>query len=266
MDYKDDMKIVFSPDENQVAVLSNSLITLWDINNPENHCSFNPWPTGRDVHNWQVVFQTSDHVVICAYLWGDKESQLLQVWHVTGPTHLFSWDIEISSCLFLLAPDGLTVISDYGIYSWNHDTAQFDPFHFTSQEHLDEDLVYSPDGKLIARCSLQDKDVRVWDMRTGQLCGKPITMLDNVKSIALSPALNHQSLGNQLIAIRRWGTNTTSLFDVDTGCLYAEFWSQGGDMAFIHDGTKLMTSARPLIIRDTADLIVKHHDGGELIP
>ena len=37
-------------------------------------------------------------------------------------------------------------------------------------------------------------------------------------------------------------------------------------MAFIRDGTKLMTSARPLIIQDTADLIVKHHDGGELIP
>jgi len=37
-------------------------------------------------------------------------------------------------------------------------------------------------------------------------------------------------------------------------------------MAFIRDGTKLMTSARPLIIQDTADLIVKHRDGGELIP
>jgi len=57
---------------------------------------------------------------------------------VTGLTRLFSLDIEIPkySDLFL-APDGLTVvIPDYGIYSWNHDTAQFDPFHFTDQEHL----------------------------------------------------------------------------------------------------------------------------------
>jgi len=42
MDYEDGMKIAFSPDENQVAVLSDSLITVWDINNPENHLSFNP--------------------------------------------------------------------------------------------------------------------------------------------------------------------------------------------------------------------------------
>ena len=101
-------------------------------------------------------------------------------------------------------------------------------------------------------------------MRTGQLCGNPITIPNKVSTIALSPALNHQSLSNRLVAIRCRDTNTTSLFDIDTGCLYAEFWSQGGDMAFIRDGTKLMTSARPLIIRDTADLIVKHRDGVSL--
>ena len=98
-------------------------------------------------------------------------------------------------------------------------------------------------------------------MRTGQLCGNPITIPNKVSAIALSPALNHQSLGKRLIAIRCWNTNTTSLFDIDIGHLYAQFWSRGRDMAFIHDGTKLMTSANPLIIQDTADLIVKHRDG-----
>ena len=37
-------------------------------------------------------------------------------------------------------------------------------------------------------------------------------------------------------------------------------------MAFIRDGTKLMTSVNPLTIRDTADLIVKHRDGYKLNP
>ena len=37
-------------------------------------------------------------------------------------------------------------------------------------------------------------------------------------------------------------------------------------MRRVLDGTKLMTSANPLIIRDTADLIVKHRDGYKLIP
>ena len=73
MDNEDDMRIAFSPDENQVAVLSNSLITLWDINNPEKCLSFNPWPSGEIsmsiIHNWEVynrkvTFQKSDHVVI----------------------------------------------------------------------------------------------------------------------------------------------------------------------------------------------------------
>ena len=140
-------RIAFSPDENQIAVLSESLLSVWDINNPENRLSFEPWPSGRDVRNWEVAFQTSDHVVICAYLWGDEESQLLQVWHVIGPTRSLDIEISIDSDLFL-APDGLTaVISDYGIYSWNHNTAQFDPFHFTSQGHLDGyHHAYSPEG------------------------------------------------------------------------------------------------------------------------
>jgi len=133
-------------------------------------------------------------VVVYTYLW---DSSLLQVWHVIGPTCSFSLDIKIPvfSDLFL-APNSLTVISYYGIYSWNHDTAQFDSAHFTNQEHLDEGLTYSPDRRLFICCSCKDKDIRVWDTQMGQLCGKPITMLDNVKSIALSPTLNHQSLGN----------------------------------------------------------------------
>jgi len=35
-DYESGVSIAFSPDEDQVAVLSGSLVTLWDINNPEN--------------------------------------------------------------------------------------------------------------------------------------------------------------------------------------------------------------------------------------
>jgi len=67
MDTESRVKVAFSSDENQVAVLSNSLITLWDINNPENRLSFDPWPTGRRhrVFNWKVAFQTNDHVIIC---------------------------------------------------------------------------------------------------------------------------------------------------------------------------------------------------------
>ena len=108
MDYEYGIDIAFSPDENQVAVLSGSLITVWNINNPENYLLFNPWPSGRYVLNRRVVFQTSNHVVIYTLQRGDDVSDyyflnrvpydsygLLQVWHVTGSTHLFSLDIKI---------------------------------------------------------------------------------------------------------------------------------------------------------------------------
>ena len=49
MDHEDGMKIAFLPDGNHVAVLLNSLITVWNINNLENRLSFNPWPSERDV-------------------------------------------------------------------------------------------------------------------------------------------------------------------------------------------------------------------------
>ena len=149
-------------------------------------------------------------MIICTKLWRDDDDDvsdgLLQVWYVIGPTHFesaFSLDFEIPrNSLIFLAPNGLTVvISNHGSYSWNHDTAQFDPFHFTSQEHFyGPSLVYSPDGELVACRSLKDNHIQVWDTWTGQLCGNPIIRPD-VKFIALSPALNDQFLGKQLIAM-----------------------------------------------------------------
>jgi len=81
---------------------------------------------------------------------------------MTGPTYLFSLDIKIpiDSEIFLTLDDLTVIISKYGIYSWNHDTIQFDPFYFTSQEHLDEyPYVYLPNGKFLACYSHRDKDI-----------------------------------------------------------------------------------------------------------
>ena len=191
-------------------------------------------------------------------------------WAVEGQSCLcllvfcsFSLDIETPKYSeIFLAPDGLTIIiSNYGSYSWNHDTVQFDPFHFTDEAHLHTDRhVYSPDGRLFACRSDNNGHIRVWDTRTGQLCGNPIIIPNKASEIALSPAMNDQSLGNRLTATHCWDTNTTSLFDVYTGCLYAEFWSQGQDIVFIRDGTKLIISVRPFVIQDIVDLTVKHRD------
>jgi len=92
MDYKDDMKIAFSPDKNQMTVLSKYLLTICDINNPENGLSFDPWPTGRHVLNGKVAFQTSDHMVIYTLQRGDGVSDYyfsdhVPLWITPGPAH-----------------------------------------------------------------------------------------------------------------------------------------------------------------------------------
>jgi len=122
----------------------------------------------------------------------------------------FSLDININKRLsILLAPDSMTVIVTDPVlfYSCNRATAKFEHIHFTDEAHIGKSLeAYSPDGKLFACRSLEDHDVRVWDTQTGQLCGKPITM-PVVHKIALSPTLNDQSLGDQLIALHRRDTH-----------------------------------------------------------
>ena len=181
--------------------------------------------------------------------------------------HSLPINIREKSSIYL-APDGLTVIFTDPVlcYSWNHDTAQFLRIRFTDEAHLGHPA-YSPDGKYFASHSPKDNDVRIWDIRTGRLRGKPIAM-PGVEAIALSPVLNDRSLGDRLIALRCRHTHTMTLFDVDTGHLRAQYWDSGSLMKFIRDGTKLV-SYHPIRIHDIKDLTVKHRNatlGHEPVP
>ena len=253
------IEVAFSADDKRIAVLSGSLVTIRDISNPENRLSFDPWPKGRSVSIKQAAFQTHNDPVICAEL--NWTSWLLQVWKVKDHSECtFLLDNMNKDSFLRLAPDGLTVIIEKPtIYSWNHDTAQFHPFYFADQAHLGgEPDRYSPDGKFFACRSPEDGNIRVWDTQTGQLCGKPITMSD-VHEIVLSPALDDRSLGDRLIALYIFHTKTITVFDVHTGHFYAEFWDSGEPLAFIRDGTKLMSHG-PIKIYDIADLAAKHRN------
>ena len=283
-------EVTFSADDKRIAVLSNFRVTICDIMHPENRLSFDPRPKGRRVQNRKAAFQTRNDLVICTQLENEVSNEisgLLQVWKLKDNSECtFSLDINITHPWSIsLAPNGLTFIAQDPLlcYSWNHNTAQFDRIHFTDEAHLGgvrpayslDSLcpAYSPGGNFFACCSYEDKHVRVWDTRTGQLCGKPIAM-PHVQSIALSPALNDQSLGNQLIAIRCLYTIT--LFDVYTGHLYAQCWVPGWsiNMAFIGDGTKLASysdsyATRTTRIYDTVGLAAKYRNvihGYEPVP
>jgi len=272
------LEVAFSTDDNQIALSSRDRITILDTMQSKNRLSFNTWPKGRHIRIRKVAFQTCNDLVICAKLQDDGSGEIsgiLQVWKVKDRLECtYSLDISVGeNSQILLAPDGLTVIIDNpnSCYSWNHDTAQFHRIYFTDEAHLDGLLpVYSPDGKLFACCSREDNDVRFWDTRTGQLCGKPITM-SWVNAIAFSPVLNDQSLGGRLVALRCYFTNTISLFDVHNGQLRARFWCPEGSMAFIRDGTKLASyhHSGPIRIHDIVGLAAKHRNashGHEPIP
>jgi len=84
--------------------------------------------------------------------------------------------------------------------------------------------------------------------------------MSDVDEIALSPALNDPSLGDRLIAVRCYDTIT--LFDVYTGHLYAQCWDSRTNMAFIGDGTKLVSCYEipPITIYNIVDLTAKHRN------
>jgi len=167
VEYEDRMLIAFSPDDNQAAILSKSLVTICDIMHPKERISFDLWPS-KDVRFWKATFQTCNDLVICA-VFGD-DTGLLQVWHWQDPLGfkcICSLDLKVhrDSNPFL-APDGLTVVivpfsSSPTCYSWNHATAQFDPVHFDDQVHIPWDSypAYSPNGKLFACWSDEDSHV-----------------------------------------------------------------------------------------------------------
>jgi len=272
VEHKGHIEIPFSADEKRIVVMKNGRVTICDIMHPENRLSFDPWPKGRHVYEWKAAFQTCNDLVMCARL-RDEISGLLQVWKLKDHSECTSsLDInidkhsDISPSIFL-APDGLTVIITHPIlcYSWNHETAQFDRILFTDEAHLGGVYqAYSPDGKLFACRPRKDWDVRVWDTRTGQLCGKPITM-PGVDGIALSPALNDPTLSDRLIAIHHSTIHHSkvTLFDVYTGHLYAQCWNPASGMAFIGDGTKLASYRsyyHPIRIYDIVGLASKHQN------
>jgi len=253
-DFDDVMKIAFSPDEDQVAFSSKSLITICDTVHPDNRVSFNPW-LGKDVRILEVAFQTCNDLVICAV--SRDHSVLLQVWHWQDPAGLkctYSLDFKVKEAKrLLLAPDGLTIVivpqySSAKCYSWNHDTAQFHPIDFFDNPVHIYELRYPPDGRLFACWSHNDSHVRVWDTRTGQLVSKFRTSW--MDAMALSPTLIEHSPSDRLIALSFEDENTIHLLDVYTGLLYAKLLGRGSsDMVFIQDGTKLAQYSRDFGLR-----------------
>jgi len=269
-DFDNGMDVVFSPDEDQVALWSDSLITVCDVMHLNNRVSFKPWAR-KDIRIGKIAFRTRNDLVICAI--SHDDSALLQVWHRQDPT---GFECTYSSLDFkadrdfdpFLAPDGLTVItvplssSASGTwYSWNHNTAQFHPIDFDDQVHIRRNRLpaYSPDGKFFSCWSRDDSHVRVWDTQTGRLVSKFPT--SEVHAMALSPTPVEHPSHNGLIALFFEDKKFIYLLNVYTGHLYAKISGRGSaNMAFIRDGTELACYFSDIGLRtwDIADPTDEH--------
>ena len=129
------------------------------------------------------------------------------------------------------------------------------------------DMCTHPMGNSLHCHSRKDYNIRVWDTRTGQLCGKPI-MSDGVGRMALSPALNDQFLGDRIIAVSH--RNTISVFDIHTGHLYVRFHASAIAISFtcvpsMQGGTKLVLYSLDDGQMGVWDLRAGYSDGCSLI-
>ena len=107
-----------------------------------------------------------------------------------------------------LAPNGLTVIfTDFVLcYSWNHETAQYPLYRWSASWRVSSRVLTW--GETLCVPFFQDSHIRVWDTRTGHLCGKPIIM-PGVNEIALSP------VSSMCLPMSRTSHNDHDDFDPD---------------------------------------------------
>ena len=50
-------EVAYSADDDRIAVFTESLVTIYDVNHPKNRLSFNPWSKGRRILIKMVAFQ-----------------------------------------------------------------------------------------------------------------------------------------------------------------------------------------------------------------
>jgi len=263
LEYGHYLNVAFSPDEDRFAFHSDSLVTIYDMMHPENRVSID-FRLRKDARITKVAFQTCNDVVI-GTLSRDNSTLTIQVWHWQDPIGFeCTYSLDFEGLPLLVAPNGLSIIhlaSGTTCYSWNCDTAQFNPIHFDDQVHMyfRGSPAYSSDGKLLTCWSPNDSHVRVWDTQTGHLTSKFPT--SEVDEIALSPALIDHPLGNRLIALRLRHENAVCLFDAYTGHLHAQILgSADAYMKFCRDGTALAFYQPNIGLRiwDIADLTDEH--------
>jgi WD40 repeat protein len=189
-------------------------------------------------------------------IWSSDEYELLLILQTETP---------IYTSRLLWSPDGHQLAATFteGVYVWDSETG--DLLHTLSGhpvEIVDEgfrdnmsgisDVVFSPDGSVLATAHTYDKAVILWDTETGDITrllgGHP----EGVQRLDFSPD------GSVIAATSRF-SESTILSDVDTGQIVRELNGAATTVAFSPDGTLLAAGLGD----ETSSILVWHLETGD---
>ncbi|MGW4246028.1 WD40 repeat domain-containing serine/threonine protein kinase [Nocardia sp. NPDC004722] len=238
--------VAFSPDGTLLAVNFGSGMRIWDTRTrqPYGNDYQIAWSQGTSAtavpfgdmldqtYAESIAFRDNGTLVTCG-------SSTVTFWNPL--THRRSGKISITGHEGVLSPDGTTAAvsgyGDRGVQLWNTDTAESGVT--LSAGPTITLTVLSPNGTVLA-AACDDKTVRLWNTRTGQPMGSPLTgHTDAVTAIAFSPDNSTLATGSTDTTIRLWDLRA----DQSKGSPLTGHNSRVEALAFSPDGTQLASGS-----------------------
>lgn len=197
-------QVVFSPDGNNLAIIDDNRVRLWDANNLENG-SIVSWRLDEPVNS--VAFSLDGK-----WLASGGEDQTVHLWNVNNleadPIVLIGHEDEVNSIAF--SSDGQLLASgsdDNSLRLWNIENLEMAPIVLRGHGAGVTSVAFSPDGNVLASGS-RDDTLRLWNINN--LEAESIVLNgheDWVNSLAFSPNGSFLASGSSDETVRLWNIN-----------------------------------------------------------
>jgi WD40 repeat protein len=221
------LQAAFLPGRTELAILTqNREVRLWDLELEPTGQALMPIWFGDDIYD----FDLSPDGKTLATLSFDEPVQLWDISTSVGIPSLR--DINT----FAFSPDGKTIatMGGYGSTLTLRNTRTLQPIWELDMHWEDQCFTFSPDGKLLAVCALNQ--VRVLDVARGEEQKRFEWKGEKFNSIAFSPDGSVLATGESRGTLRVWdfdtGKELTTLVGGDTYVRFLAFSSDGDVLAF----------------------------------